>query len=173
MRPKGRSNNSGASLAGRKRLARRERGELLGANLSEAMASLLHVRRGLSWTPAPARDFAAMPSRYTAHVVQSMNEIDAAEWDACANPGVPEHDLNSPRPNRPADAAEDLCVEDAAARELEQSKHEVERFNPFITHAFLKALETSKSVAPRHGWTSRTLSSRMTADISRRRRRPI
>jgi len=95
-----------------------------------------------------------MPSRYTAHVVQSMNEIDAAEWDACANPGVPEHDLNSPRPNRPADAAEDLCVEDAAARELEQSKHEVERFNPFITHAFLKALETSKSVAPRHGWTS-------------------
>ena len=32
--------------------------------------------------------------------------------------------------------------------------HEAERFNPFISHAFLSALETSKSVGPRTGWTS-------------------
>ena len=32
--------------------------------------------------------------------------------------------------------------------------YENERFNPFITHAFLNALETSKSIGPRTGWTS-------------------
>ncbi len=51
-------------------------------------------------------------------------EIDAAAWDACANP---EHG--------------------AAAIEGQ------ERFNPFITHAFLSALERSRSVAGKTGWT--------------------
>jgi hypothetical protein len=32
--------------------------------------------------------------------------------------------------------------------------HERERFDPFITHAFLRALETSRSVASRVGWTA-------------------
>ena len=27
-----------------------------------------------------------MSSPYTVHVAQSMREIDAAQWDACANP---------------------------------------------------------------------------------------
>ena len=69
-----------------------------------------------------------MSSPYTVHVAQSMSEIDAAQWDACANPEVP--------------------------RDGDQPPNEEERFNPFITHAFLKALETSKSVGSRAGWTS-------------------
>jgi hypothetical protein len=98
---------------------------------------------------APVWDFAAMPSPYTAHIVQSMNEIDAAEWDACANPVANEHDLDSP-----AATAEIPTCDPAGAPDATSSKHEVERFNPFITHAFLKALETSKSVASRAGWTA-------------------
>jgi predicted N-acyltransferase len=70
----------------------------------------------------------AMTSPYTVQVAQSMSEIDAAQWDACANP-----EANSPGDGDPP---------------------EVERFNPFITHAFLTALETSKSVGSRTGWNS-------------------
>jgi predicted N-acyltransferase len=63
-------------------------------------------------------------SNFTARVVTSIAAIDAATWDACANP-----------PGR--------TFEDA----------EGERFNPFITHAFLYALEASGSVGGRTGWT--------------------
>jgi uncharacterized protein len=73
-----------------------------------------------------------MTSPYTVQVAQSMNEIDAAQWDACANP---EADAQTPEPRG-------------------DETHEAERFNPFISHAFLRALETSKSIGPRTGWTS-------------------
>lgn len=51
----------------------------------------------------------------TARTISSINEIDAAQWDALANPS------NAP-------------------------------YNPFVSHAFLSALEASKSVAPETGW---------------------
>jgi len=69
-----------------------------------------------------------MPPSFKVHVAQSMSEIDAAQWDACANP--------------PADTRRGA------------DPYEIERFNPFISHAFLTALETSKSVGARSGWTS-------------------
>jgi uncharacterized protein len=62
-------------------------------------------------------------SNFTARVVTSIAAIDAAAWDACANP-----------PGRTFEEAEG------------------ERFNPFITHAFLYALEASGSVGGRSGW---------------------
>ena len=65
-----------------------------------------------------------MSSSFTARVVPSIATIDAAAWDACANP-----------PGRSYEEAEG------------------ERFNPFITHAFLHALEASGSVGGRSGWT--------------------
>jgi uncharacterized protein len=64
-----------------------------------------------------------MPSNFTARVVTSIAAIDAAAWDACANP-----------PGRSFEEAEG------------------ERFNPFLTHAFLHALEASGSVGGRTGW---------------------
>lgn len=73
-----------------------------------------------------------MTSPYTVQVAQSMTEIDAAQWDACANP---EADSQAPDPHG-------------------DESHEAERFNPFISHAFLSALETSKSIGSRTGWTS-------------------
>ncbi|HTV33452.1 MAG TPA: GNAT family N-acetyltransferase, partial [Methylocella sp.] len=72
-----------------------------------------------------------MPSPYTIHLAPSINEIDPAQWDACANPGsVP-------------------SLETAA-----ESPFEIEHFNPFVSYAFLKALEDSKSVGSRSGWIS-------------------
>jgi uncharacterized protein len=61
---------------------------------------------------------------FTARFLSSLDRVDAQAWDACANP------------TRPTAAAADD-----------------ERCNPFISHAFLRALEQSKSVGPGTGWT--------------------
>ena len=66
-----------------------------------------------------------MPSaKLTARLLPSIADVDSAEWDACANPVFQN--------------------EDEAAGE---------RFNPFVTHAFLHALEASGSTGGRSGWT--------------------
>src|SRR5438270_3079548 len=59
---------------------------------------------------------------------RSIANVPAAEWDACANP----RGLASP------DAADAL--------------YQGERHNPFLSHAFLHALEASGSVGARAGW---------------------
>ncbi|MBV9288773.1 MAG: N-acetyltransferase [Hyphomicrobiales bacterium] len=61
---------------------------------------------------------------FTARVIASLAAVDAAAWDACANP-----------PGR------------------SEAEAEGERFNPFVTHAFLYALEASGSTGGRTGWT--------------------
>ncbi|WP_424361031.1 GNAT family N-acetyltransferase [Methylocystis parvus] len=63
-----------------------------------------------------------MAPEFTARFVQSLDKVDAAAWDACANPPT-------------------------------LSDEEGERFNPFVAHAFLSALERSGSVGPRTGWS--------------------
>jgi predicted N-acyltransferase len=78
-----------------------------------------------------------MPSPYKIQIVQSMNKIGVEEWDACANP---KPDLT------------DLAAGPISGGPGERQR--LERFNPFITHAFLNALETSKSVSPRAGWVA-------------------
>jgi predicted N-acyltransferase len=92
-----------------------------------------------------------MRTPYTVEIATSMAAIDAAQWDACANPdakpvagnGVP-NDL---------DASPQRDVRPVTSSDAETNS-DGERFNPFLTHAFLKALEASKSVSPRAGWTS-------------------
>ena len=64
------------------------------------------------------------PARFTARYVESLALVDAQAWDACANP---------PGLSEPEAAGE--------------------RHNPFVSHAFLIALEQSKSVGGRTGWT--------------------
>jgi uncharacterized protein len=60
----------------------------------------------------------------TARVLSSIAAVDPTAWDACANP-----------PGLSEEAAEG------------------ERFNPFMSHAFLHALEASGSTGGRTGWT--------------------
>ncbi len=62
--------------------------------------------------------------RFTVRFAESLGSVAAEAWDACANP-----------PDAPASETGD------------------ERYNPFISHAFLRALEQSKSVGGRTGWT--------------------
>src|SRR5580693_3800458 len=66
-----------------------------------------------------------MPTtRLKARFIRAIADVEAAQWDACANPtGLSE---------------DEACGE---------------RFNPFIGHAFLNALEQSGSVGGRSGWT--------------------
>ncbi len=77
-----------------------------------------------------------MPTGAIVQIAQSIADVDAAQWDACANPATPDRGL--------AVGDKGEIVEDIAPRE---------RFNPFITHAFLNALEVSQSVGGRSGWT--------------------
>ena len=65
-----------------------------------------------------------MPSPpFTARTVRSIADVPASAWDACANPPG-------------------LTSEETGG----------ERHNPFVSHAFLLALEQSKSVGARTGW---------------------
>src|SRR5215472_13968095 len=82
-------------------------------------------------------------------VAETIDAIDSAEWDACANPlaggvGAAERDACTGRPAPDTGAA----VE--------------EIYNPFISHAFLAALEQSKSVGARTGWQPRHVLARTT-----------
>jgi uncharacterized protein len=69
-------------------------------------------------------------------ILASLGEIDAAAWDACANP-------------EPASIPAGTVAQSAGV----PGDISEERFNPFITHAFLQALESSGSVGGRTGWT--------------------
>jgi predicted N-acyltransferase len=64
-------------------------------------------------------------------VATSLNAVPAESWDACANP-----EAASPKGNGAV-----LCGADQA-----------ETFNPFVSHAFLSALEESGCVSKRTGW---------------------
>src|SRR5207244_8206917 len=75
----------------------------------------------------------------TLRVVNSISEVAAEAWDGCANPALPERG-NGPvlAPCAPAAKAERSVLGD--------------RYNPFISHDFLSALELSQSVRARTGW---------------------
>ncbi|HEY1736906.1 MAG TPA: GNAT family N-acetyltransferase [Methylovirgula sp.] len=64
-----------------------------------------------------------MASSFNIRLVTSIDEIEPVQWDRCANPD--------------SSASEDTG----------------ERFNPFLAHAFLRALESSGCVGPKTGWT--------------------
>ena len=66
---------------------------------------------------------AAAAAELRISVVGGIEEIEAGEWDACANPGPGIH-----------------AMDEATA------------FNPFVSHDFLSVLEASKSVGGRTGW---------------------
>jgi predicted N-acyltransferase len=67
-------------------------------------------------------------------VIPSIAEISASDWNACANP------------------AESLSQLLESSHEGADSKSENTAYNPFISHEFLLALETSKSATARTGW---------------------
>ena len=76
--------------------------------------------------------------------IDSVGQIPAADWDACANPPIAHH-----RPAAPVDGA--------PAHSISSSN---ETYNPFVSHAFFTALEASHSACARTGWKPRHLIAR-------------
>jgi uncharacterized protein len=77
-------------------------------------------------------DRSVVKGELRALAVTSIGDIAAREWEACANPNAV---IGGARPN---------CGAPANCQD--------ETFNPFISHAFLAALEDSKSVGRHCGW---------------------
>ena len=87
----------------------------------------------------------------------AMSAIAAPEWDACANPGEPAPILGgvegparsgetSLEPHLPASVRQQRCEAPAS------SESRTLAYNPFLSHAFLHALEISGSATARTGW---------------------
>jgi predicted N-acyltransferase len=87
---------------------------------------------------------------YTVEIATSIERVDPAQWDACANPDA----ARAPESGVPAAGDSGLQLEGEEEAAATETEGDGERFNPFLTHAFLKALEASKSVSPRVGWSS-------------------
>lgn len=80
-----------------------------------------------------------MRPSFTIEAASSIGLVEAAQWDACANPKI------SFQSNDLSGATDSAC-------EIADSTRE--GHNPFVSHAFLHALEASKSVGARTGWSS-------------------
>ena len=72
----------------------------------------------------------------TLRVANSLKEVAAEAWDACANPVT----------GRDHGNGADLAPRDAQENTLE------DQYNPFISYDFLSSLELSQSVRTRGGW---------------------
>lgn len=80
-------------------------------------------------------DEADSKQRLSVRVINSLKQVEAAAWDACANPASLGH-----------------SQERDSISELPESKSQIERHNPFISYSFLSALESSGSAVGRTGW---------------------
>src|SRR6516162_5271662 len=74
----------------------------------------------------------------TLRVANSIGEVAPEAWDACANPAWPDRGNGAGGP----------CPAPANI----QASALGDRYNPFISHDFLSALELSQSVRARTGW---------------------
>ncbi|MBX9710818.1 MAG: GNAT family N-acetyltransferase [Xanthobacteraceae bacterium] len=92
-------------------------------------------------------------SDITLEAVSTVSQIAADEWDACANP---------PPKQAPDDelAAIVSCVTTGDSR-----IDSIHSYNPFISHAFFSALESSDSASARTGWLPRHLVARQNGKI--------
>lgn len=90
------------------------------------------------------------PSEISLEAVGSVSEIPAADWDACANPAS--------GPGGGSDSAVPAPLPDSS----QSSKC---HYNPFVSHAFFIALESSNSACSRTGWGPRHLIARQDGSI--------
>ena len=84
-------------------------------------------------------------SDITLEALSSISQISAEDWDACATSGSDVGDLS---------ALDTLASPAAGGAGCSTS---TAPYNPFVSHAFLSALEVSKSACVRTGWGPRHL----------------
>jgi predicted N-acyltransferase len=77
-------------------------------------------------------------SEISLEAIDSVGQISAADWDACACP-----DTRRSPPSREASASSP--TQDSVSNSKE-------KYNPFVSHAFFTALEASNSACARTGW---------------------
>ncbi len=92
-------------------------------------------------------------SEITLEAVSSVSQIPAGDWDACANPAPCPVGLEDLDTLAPLDATGSGAGSKAA-------------YNPFISHSFFSALETSNSAVARTGWGPRHLVARLGGEIA-------
>ncbi|MDE2578917.1 MAG: N-acetyltransferase [Hyphomicrobiales bacterium] len=90
-----------------------------------------------------------MPAAPTLRTISSLKDVAPEAWDKCANPAKALAGFFESKQEIGAVAAPPA----ESLREPLDSTHADESFNPFITHAFLSALEESGSVGPKTGWS--------------------
>src|SRR5215510_13851680 len=92
-------------------------------------------------------------SEIALEAVPSVSDIKAAEWDACANPVGDPNGLEN--------------LDTLASREVRSDSCAISKpaYNPFVSHAFFAAAETSGSACARTGWGPRHLLARLNGDI--------
>src|SRR5215831_1036459 len=91
-------------------------------------------------------------SEITLEAVPSVADVPPEAWDACANPRKPAGKANGFDPLASPRAAS--CIEAISA------------YNPFVSHAFLSALEASGSAATRTGWAARHLLAKLDGTVA-------
>jgi predicted N-acyltransferase len=82
-------------------------------------------------------------SEITLEAVPSVSDIEAADWDACANPRRHPASLDGLDTLLSSEAIGNSCLKPA--------------YNPFVSHAFFSAMEASGSATARTGWGPRHL----------------
>jgi uncharacterized protein len=95
-------------------------------------------------------------------VLPSIADIAASDWDACANPGEP-----SPTGYSQAKSRE-IAASAQAGRQRAGDGSDgtvTADYNPFISHAFLLALEASGSATAATGWMPQHLTAERGGDI--------
>ena len=85
--------------------------------------------------PSPA----SAPTDLRLRVIPALAEIDAAAWDACANPQMEA-------------AVDPLCEQPAETLNQAEVISQQTSYNPFISYDFLHSLEASGSATARTGW---------------------
>src|SRR5580704_17905508 len=92
-------------------------------------------------------------SEITLEAVSSISQIPVEDWYACANP-VPDPDC--------LDRLDTLALPGSPNNSCASLKYS---YNPFVSHAFLSALEASGSACARTGWGPRHLLARVDGEI--------
>src|ERR1700704_4797877 len=93
-------------------------------------------------------------SEITFEAVSSVSQIPAEDWDACANPASSPYTFDGVYTLPSPGAAADSCA------------GSISRYNPFVSHAFFSALESSGSACARTGWGPRHLLARLDGAIA-------
>jgi uncharacterized protein len=96
---------------------------------------------------------AGAPAELQVHALNSLGKIPAADWDACANPSST-FSRGTSGQGEPAQSASEGGGEASGASDNSAEEY---GYNPFISHAFLSALEESGSVGGRTGWLAQHL----------------